>query len=414
MSENKKCHLLLVLSFIVNGSIFSQLNTNSIYSHYGLGDINQSGFVQNRALGGLLMGMRQSNQINYFNPASYNSMDSISFIFDIGFLSDCNTVINSESSTGNVNSYFDHLAIAFPLMKTFSISTGIAPFSDADYETTQANQNGSAVNSYEGFGKLSRFYFGSAYGILNNHLNFGLNFSYIFNAINSDETTEYYDNTGYYEFVPGYFYVNTGARRNFAVKGVRWNFGIQGIKELPNDDKVIGGITFEPRTSLKYNYSEVFYPLTNRRDTLFFFNTSANLVIPARLGIGASLILKDKLLIGIDYSSQDWSKTSFPDQEATFDADKWLRFGIQFTPDSRSYRNYFKRINYRLGSFYGNTYLSLNGKPINDYGLTFGFGLPFNNNMVNISVEIGRRGTTSDDLEKTDYTRIALSLNLCK
>lgn len=414
MSVNKKCYLFLILSFVFNGIVFSQFNSNSIYSHYGLGNIDRSGFVQNRALGGLSISMRQPNQINYLNPASYNSQDTMSFIFDIGLVGNYSTILNSESSRSKLFSGFDHLALAFPLTKTWFVSAGLTPFSSTGYKFRQADEGGSVENSYTGSGNLSQFYFGNAFGLFNNHLNFGLNFSYIFGSLNTDKSAEYFDYDSNYEIVPSYIHINTFAERRFSIKGVYWNFGVQGIKELSKDFKIIGGFTFEPRTKLNFNYVDFLYRLPNQTDTFNYIDTSAQFYMPARLGIGISFIVKDKLLIGIDYSNQDWSKTLFPDQEVKFDADSRLSIGIQYIPNSESNKSYFDKINYRLGGFYGDTYLSLRGKPISDYGMTFGFGLPFNNhgNMFNISVEIGRRGQKSSEIDRTNYTRISFSLNL--
>ena len=38
----------------------------------------------NRGMNGLAYGFHERNQVNYANPASYASVDSLSFIFDAG------------------------------------------------------------------------------------------------------------------------------------------------------------------------------------------------------------------------------------------------------------------------------------------------------------------------------------------
>ena len=62
----------------------AQSGTNSPYSMYGLGALadQTSGF--NRGMNGLGLGFREHNQVNFLNPASYSSIDSLSFIFDAG------------------------------------------------------------------------------------------------------------------------------------------------------------------------------------------------------------------------------------------------------------------------------------------------------------------------------------------
>ena len=62
----------------------SYSGTNSPYSQYGLGELvdQSSGF--NRGMNGLGLAFREHNQVNQLNPASYSSIDSLSFIFDVG------------------------------------------------------------------------------------------------------------------------------------------------------------------------------------------------------------------------------------------------------------------------------------------------------------------------------------------
>ena len=65
---------------------------------------------------------------------------------------------------------------------------------------------------------------------------------------------------------------------------------------------------------------------------------------------------------------------------------------------------------YRIGLFYENSYLMLNEKQINSYGLTFGLGLPFtkSRSSVNLSAELGQTGTTQNDLIKESYVKFTL------
>ena len=59
----------------------AQSGTNSPYSQYGLGVLADQSQGFNRAMGGLSMGLRYANQVNYQNPASYSAIDSLTMIF---------------------------------------------------------------------------------------------------------------------------------------------------------------------------------------------------------------------------------------------------------------------------------------------------------------------------------------------
>ena len=50
----------------------SQVNTNSPYSFYGLGNISQTGFSQNIGMSGISNALNDNYHLNFQNPASYS------------------------------------------------------------------------------------------------------------------------------------------------------------------------------------------------------------------------------------------------------------------------------------------------------------------------------------------------------
>ena len=63
---------------------YAQSGTNSPYSQYGIGVLSENPGAQSRGMNGLGIGFHENNQVNFLNPASYSSIDSLSFIFDAG------------------------------------------------------------------------------------------------------------------------------------------------------------------------------------------------------------------------------------------------------------------------------------------------------------------------------------------
>jgi hypothetical protein len=55
-----------------------------------------------------------------------------------------------------------------------------------------------------------------------------------------------------------------------------------------------------------------------------------------------------------------------------------------------------------------------NGQQINDYGITFGVGLPIyrSRSTINVAAELGRKGTTENNLVLENYFRLNLMVNL--
>ena len=82
--EKMKKILITASMIAASLSVMAQSGTNSPYSQYGLGTLDEQAGGFNRGMNGLGLGFHEHNQINSLNPASYASIDSLSFIFDAG------------------------------------------------------------------------------------------------------------------------------------------------------------------------------------------------------------------------------------------------------------------------------------------------------------------------------------------
>ena len=81
MNKSLCCLALMALTTI---GASAQSGTNSPYSQFGLGDLANQTVGQNKGMGGVGYGFRKGNEVNPMNPASYSSVDSLTFIFDAG------------------------------------------------------------------------------------------------------------------------------------------------------------------------------------------------------------------------------------------------------------------------------------------------------------------------------------------
>ena len=89
-----------------------------------------------------------------------------------------------------------------------------------------------------------------------------------------------------------------------------------------------------------------------------------------------------------------------------------MQAGFEYTPDRQALRNYFKRVNYRLGGYYKQSYLTINNQDLKDYGITFGLGIPlkYNKTKFNVALQLGRRGTTDQNLIEENYAIINFNI----
>ena len=69
---------------------------------------------------------------------------------------------------------------------------------------------------------------------------------------------------------------------------------------------------------------------------------------------------------------------------------------------------------YRAGMRFENTGLKINNEPIKEFGISFGVGIPvgraFSN--ANFGFEVGKRGTTNQNLIQENFVNFQLSLSL--
>ena len=65
-----------------------------------------------------------------------------------------------------------------------------------------------------------------------------------------------------------------------------------------------------------------------------------------------------------------------------------------------------------MGGRYNKTYLNLRNNQLTETSLTLGLGLPINrtNTFYNFSMEIGKKGTTEDNLIKEQFIRFTFGV----
>jgi len=135
----KKTLLTIGITIITLLQISAQSLTNSPYTRFGIGEIDRSGFPLNKAMGGISAGLRSDNHINFLNPASISSQDTMSFIFDVGISGVSKELQSKENNLTFNNFAFDHLAISFPIKNWWYMSAGVTPYSKIGYNINKTD-----------------------------------------------------------------------------------------------------------------------------------------------------------------------------------------------------------------------------------------------------------------------------------
>jgi len=406
----------LLISSLVIFSFFAQaqsISTYSPYSRYGVGQIPTHGFAAAKAMGGVSQAVRNPYGINYLNPASYTSQDSMSFILDFGFETGGTKYQSQGQSATSGFGGMHHLAISFPVTKWWGSSIGIAPYSQVGYQIKQYEKDptilatiGRVKYYHFGDGGINQAYFGNAFKIIKN-LSVGINISYFFGSLNYTNKVEFpTTSTKYY---------NTSEKNSIVVSDVALRFGVQYTKYLNNDKStfLIFGASLDNETKIRAKrkyYAKWYYGTYS--DTIAYKDSSyGNLTFPKNISIGVSYSYKNKLFTSIEYSNQNWENASFFGSKQPLINSNTYRFGVEYTPNRGDLKSYLMRINYRFGMHHTSSYMEFNNHKINEFGLSVGLGFPFRNNTrFNVSYEYLKRGTTNDGLIKETSGIVNLSL----
>ena len=142
-----------------------------------------------------------------------------------------------------------------------------------------------------------------------------------------------------------------------------------------------------------------------------------NLTLPSRSTFGIGIGSPRKWFLGTEISHTQTSQFSNPlisIGNVKYEDATSYSLGGYFIPKYDSFRRYYKRITYRAGIYSENTGMKINGSAIDEFGISFGLGLPvgqfFSN--ANIGIEIGQRGTIDNNLIEEDFVNIQIGLSL--
>ncbi|WP_073582468.1 hypothetical protein [Flavobacterium cucumis] len=405
--------IIFCISLFVTTCSWSQDNTASPYSYYGLGEPKFRGTQDVRSMGGIGI-MSDSLQLNLLNPASYSRL--LTTNFSIGGTSSFTTMKNSSESEKVQRTTLDYIAVGFPVGK-IGFSFGLMPYSAVGYrnENTFENTNDQTTRREikRGEGNVNKVFIGTSYNI-NKKLSFGFELGYHFGEITNN----------YIEFitepaVP----LGTIERNNSNIRGISFNTGLLYQTKLNSKLNLQTSLTFSPETKLKSDNTSYLSTVSLGANNIEIVDNQngqeinvadTEIRLPSKFGFGAGIGESKKWLIGseIVYTQSSVLTNRFGNPEnATFENATKIGIGGYYIPKYDSFSSYFSRIVYRAGFRYENTGLVIRNQSIKDYGMTFGLGLPLGISKIDLGFEFGKRGTTNNALIEENYFNLNIGLS---
>lgn len=364
---------------------WSQSSTNSPYTRYGLGDTYDMSFSNNAAMGGVGYALRSGLHINPMNPASYTTVDSLSFMFDTGM-----TLKSSNFEEGNYksnakNASFDYLAMQFRLHPRLGMAVAYTPYSTVGFNLTRTkaieNSDVSISNNFYGDGNLQQIMAGLGFKILDN-LSVGVNAAYLFGKLEY-QTVATLSNGGDMSVI----------YNNLTVASYNVNFGLQYTQKINKDNALTLGLAYTLGHDL--NATDIHGIQVANSSSSTTTGGSYSVVkeeltengygIPHIFGGGLAWQYKKNLTVEADYTLQKWEGVKYDNRTDRYMNRSKVAFGVEYLPKEYG-KNYLTRIRYRAGAHYSTPYLKTpSDNPHSawvdgpkEYGVSVGFGLPLN------------------------------------
>ena len=404
-------------------SIFMQAQSisNSPYSRYGLGDLVDNNNAQSQAMGGVTQAFRSTTWINSANPASYSGLELSTFQTGIHL-----NITDQESSANKnrvKNGYLTSIALGIPLKKGWGMSFGVLPFSSIGYKFSNSAQapTGEEINYiYNGSGGLNKIYLGTGFspfkGVADSSwlkgFSLGFNVSYLFGNLVYERRAEFTD--GLYNL-----YFNYRDLDYYRIADVDFDYGLQYRTQMQDKWSFIGGLTLSTATKLNAKHSGIgqtysaISDFEQPKDTVYSFNDiKGDVSLPNRLGFGIVANYNEKIMLGFDIKTQDWSKFSSFGVKDSLSNSNSISLGVQYIPNPSSGRGFWKHVQYRAGVNYSNTYLKIRNTLLTQQSVSIGAGFPVIKSLstLNVAFLYGTRGTIENNLVKEKFYGFNLGL----
>ncbi|WP_419212705.1 hypothetical protein ACNR9Q_00940 [Maribacter sp. X9] len=412
--------IVITIVYMAAFGLYAQDATLSPYSFFGIGDLKNAATVENQMMGGIGV-YADSIHVNLKNPAAYgelglDAMNKVGLVTYTAGVSHKQYQLKSftEEQKSSITS-LDYLALGFSLGKGLGMGFGIMPYSSVGYNLVdeRTNANGPLVNIYSGEGGLNRAFYSVGYEVWKD-ISIGATINFNFGTMDSERLQQ----------IEGIQF-GTFDRRSSRISGVDFNYALN-YRPIIKDK-------YRLHSSIRVNTQGNLASENNRKIGSFSIATRGNieelnvnlaaqnlknteLKIPTTTTLGLGYGEDLKWFVGAEYSFQGMGsfENSFlgADNVRYQDASSYA-FGGFITPNYSSFSSYFKRITYRAGLRLDKTGMIVNDVDINNFGITFGLGLPLGGySNLNLGFEMGRRGTTRANLVEESYFKINVGLSL--
>lgn len=435
----------ILLGLSVSAS--AQVSSLSIYSRFGLGQLQPQGNTISRGMGGVTASLADPFSVNANNPASYAFLSRTTYNLDVqsAFIQVANQNEQVDLMGGGLNSI--NLGLKRQGAK-WGLALGIRPFSTQGYELTSTIEEdllGEVTYSYEGEGGISqahvgvarRFMFNACKGLLDKRgadpdtlaprhvVSIGANLDYYFGQLQTVRRVRYAQSNTY----------DTRITRETDFGTINATFGALAVLNLSNTyaegksirrTDLILAATLSPARDYQVGFEEINESIfTTSLGSEFVTDTAAwtpssngKLNIPDRLTLGAGVTHMDtkgrEWQLLADIKLQDWTQFSSEFnvlQEEQLQAFQETSIGFSLTPRNVLVKDgALLRATYYLGARSTQSYLAIQDYSLSEQAVSTGISIPISQrrslSKFHLGIELGSRGTTDNNLIQEQFINV--------
>ncbi|MBI2257278.1 MAG: hypothetical protein HYU67_00070 [Flavobacteriia bacterium] len=400
--------LLRFLFLIIPFSFIAQLTNHSPFSKAGLGEFQQSNHAVFTSLGNTYSSYSDSNQLNFYQPASYSLLGKGQPIFSFATTTTFFSFWEGGGHHTKRNTSIHHFALGIPFSKRLGVGFGLKPFTSKGYSIVDKTPftDDTLINQYNGTGNINDAFLGFSMKVLKkekHQLSIGLQGSYLFGKTKDRRSAQLVSQK--YAVVED---------REIQLKAIRYEVGLQYALKLEHHRQLQIGIIYAPAQNLTsfqerklntavYVDDESSYALIEEE------KERATILFPTIFDFGMSYVHRPKsektlnqkripqLQVFTKISMQKWSE--YQNNFTTTNSETYqdvfaFGLGIEFAPhfhsqDRTKNINYLSKMRYRMSWEFAKVPLVVNLNKYNKNTLAWGFYFPITNQKTLSSINIG-------------------------
>ena len=406
--------IIVIAILFISTLSFSQSTSSSPYSLFGIGDQVHLKSVEEIAMGQMGGALNSEYQLSFTNPASYGALNWTTYVFSGA--NKMNVVNDGDGSDLSSAAALTYIALGIPIKGNQGLSFGLQLNTAVGYSLIDQEFEGEElveVDRYYGNGGTNRVYLGYGYQFPFN-LALGAEIAYIFGSIDNNVFNRRQG-----------VHLATKHITDSNIKGTSYKLGAQYTPKINSKMRLKLGLAADLESTLRENGDQLLYSLVNSEDdtgfpvdTLASSSFTATIKSPLKTVISAGIGQDNKWFVGAEYTFQN----ALEFEGGFYNVIDFYRYeqfsnisvGGFYLPKINSISSYFERVTYRAGFNYQKTGLVVSDTEINEYGISFGVSLPIGLKLsnVNLGFEIGKRGTTDNNLVEENFYNFRLSLSL--